>query len=234
MLKPGPVLFKGEMVREIIANRKTQTRRVLKNLKIYLPKPVRSELPFFISGSGLEARAGIHVAHLNPHGAVFVKIGDQSLGIKPGEFEWHSPYGRVGSRLYVRETWRTEENYSSLIDGIRFRADDSFLQIENTREAAELWMDAYDNGRHGEKWRPSIFMPTWASRLTLEITNIRVERVQAISSDDAQAEGVDLGTWGSWPTAFAELWDSINSKRGFSWKSNPWVWVYDFRKVEKS
>ncbi|MFZ5833601.1 MAG: hypothetical protein ACOY3P_26230, partial [Planctomycetota bacterium] len=86
----------------------------------------------------------------------------------------------------------------------------------------------------GYRWRPSIHMPRWASRITLEITSIRVERVQAISNIDAKEEGfVDSALvfkeGGSTARdAFARLWDSINAKRGYGWDKNPWVWVVAF------
>ena len=89
------------------------------------------------------------------------------------------------------------------------------------------------------RWRPSIFMPRWASRLTLEITGVRVEQVQDTSDEDAYVEGITeeqaIEHWYDGPQpalAFAELWDSINAKRGYGWDSNPWVWVVEFRKLD--
>jgi hypothetical protein len=85
-------------------------------------------------------------------------------------------------------------------------------------------------------WKPSIFMPRWASRITLEITNIRVERLQEITEEDAKAEGIENPFFASdryWPTfkdRFETLWDSINGKT-YPWSSNPWVWVIEFKKV---
>jgi hypothetical protein len=87
----------------------------------------------------------------------------------------------------------------------------------------------------GGNWRPSIFMPRYFSRLTLEITNIRVERLQEISEVDAIAEGVQCDP--TFPaaltnrTAFGKGWDTLNAKRGYSWDSNPWVWVIEFDKI---
>ena len=109
---------------------------------------------------------------------------------------------------------------------------------------------AHRHGTHVAPWRPSIHMPRWASRITLEITDIRVERLQEISEDDAKAEGVepwvigdgwreyglppDVEAAGTHPLrsardSFASLWESINGPG--SWKANPWVWVIEFRRV---
>lgn len=88
------------------------------------------------------------------------------------------------------------------------------------------------------RWRPSIHMQKWACRIWLEVTGVRVERVQAITEDDARAEGLDSfhPTWHegfceSYREQFATLWDSLNAKRGYGWDTNPWVWVIDFKVV---
>ena len=81
-------------------------------------------------------------------------------------------------------------------------------------------------------WRPSIFMPRWASRILLEITGVRVERVQDIALNDAKAEGVDMYS-AQFPVEFKGLWDSLNAKRGYGWDVNPWVWVVEFKRVEE-
>lgn len=88
----------------------------------------------------------------------------------------------------------------------------------------------------GRKWKPSIHMPRWASRINLEITDIRVERLQEINEEDAKHEGVkriNAGDFGmeTWSSAFRNLWDSINSKRGYGWDTNPWVWVIEFKRI---
>jgi len=139
-----------------------------------------------------------------------------------------------GDHLWVRETWRAEELEGGL-DGIRYRADGEFRAIQNTRAASDKWMDA---ARTGDPWRPSIFMPRWASRITLEVTGVRAERVQSITEADAQHEGWDMSNLPEghcydcthhardW---FSELWDSINAKRGYGWNLNPWVWMVEFK-----
>ena len=87
------------------------------------------------------------------------------------------------------------------------------------------------------KWRASIHMPRWASRITLRVTDVRIERVQDTSEDDARAEGVTLNPSpvhriSCYRLAFNLLWDSIYAERGDSWLSNPWVWVIEFERVE--
>jgi hypothetical protein len=156
-----------------------------------------------------------------------------------------TPYGALwqhgGDRMWVRETWQAEPG--------PLRPGTAIVYREDYRDDSH----GYDGEKSPEgkyrTWRPSIFMPRWASRITLEITDVRVQRLQEISEDDAQAEGVccrsDLA-WGhggvgdqmaEWAVnhghrfAFRELWDSINGKT-FPWDSNPWVWAITFKRIE--
>lgn len=133
------------------------------------------------------------------------------------------PYGKPGDRLWVKETW------SKSPDGPIYKAAVTEHGITECDDCI--------------KWKSSMFMPRWASRITLEIKGVRVERVQAISETDARAEGCDdqhiLQAHPPHeafrkPTAreaYRVLWDSINAKRGFGWDKNPWVWVMEFRKI---
>jgi len=132
-----------------------------------------------------------------------------------------SPYGVTGDLLWVRETWAQLCEADELTGkcDVAYRADD-WPEDERGPD--------YINGT----WRPSIFMPRWASRITLEVERVRVERVQDIGDDSCEAEGVSLANAsipGYLRKRFQTLWDSINSKRGFSWSYNPWVWVVYFR-----
>lgn len=189
--KVRPVLFKAEMVRAILDGRKTQTRRIVKMPPHVLRRRPPYEILFYNTGSG--QYPGGHENY----------TGDQPPGLLvrcsngyPEEATTqriYSPKGIPGDELYVRETWRAEE-LSSGLDGIRFRSDNTFVQIENSMEAGYRWVAANDNGKHGENWRPSIFMPRWASRIQLEVTGVRVERVQDITEDDARAEGFNCLT----------------------------------------
>lgn len=139
------------------------------------------------------------------------------------------PYGKPGDRLWVRETFCDRNNNGEQIKPL-YRSDGQEYQDRD--------------GRYFKpKWKPSIFMPRMYSRITLEITNVRVERLQDISNEDAKREGVesnfDEGVIYYGPLnkghadariAFSWLWNSINAKRGYSWESNPWVWVITFKK----
>lgn len=131
------------------------------------------------------------------------------------------PYGQPGDRLWVKETWadtRTECKRNPVSYRATWNADDDFDR--------------------GFNWRPSIFMPRWASRITLEITAVRVERLQEITEEDAVKEGVipcvepDVVEHPPGCVCnFRNLWNSINAKRGFGWDSSPWVWVVSFKRI---
>ena len=120
------------------------------------------------------------------------------------------PYGEAGDRLWVRETWVNHFGH------ILHRAD--------------FEPGSFEYGAKG--WKPSIHMPRAHSRLSLDITGVRVERLQDISAADKEAEGLPAAE-GYGPAAFADLWDQINAKRGYSWASNPWVWVVSFARVRE-
>lgn len=140
----------------------------------------------------------------------------------------HCQY-QPGMTLWVRETWREEKRI----------VDPAATLVHYLADDMELWKNGivlpFDWSRQKVK-RPSIHMPRWASRLTLEIVSVRVERVQDISEEDAKAEGVTTEmaarptdiSW-SYQRAFAYLWNSINTKPEYSWESNPWVWAITFR-----
>ncbi|MDD5007281.1 MAG: hypothetical protein PHC68_02625 [Syntrophorhabdaceae bacterium] len=136
---------------------------------------------------------------------------------------WNCPYGQVGERLWVREAFQLDEGS----DKIWYRAD--FTEDDARRAFTEV----------GDGWKPSIHMPRWASRITLEITGVRAERVQEISHEDAKAEGVPVRGC-AFPKkqsihidSFVDVWDSLNAKRGFGWESNPWVWAIAFKRIKR-
>lgn len=148
----------------------------------------------------------------------------------------HGRYGIPGDRLWVRETWAQFERDSQV--GIAYRASCPVDEFDYVGPAG-----TFERIRIN-RWRPSIYMPRWASRITLEVTGVRVERVRGITGADAHAEGVDIYEGGCVVQCFntqdqmavekfAALWDSINGKReGASWAANPWVWVVEFRRAD--
>lgn len=138
----------------------------------------------------------------------------------------YCPYGQPGDRLWVRETCWLYGRWE--VKGVRKNGKPSwrFVLIGKRVRFDKPGTDesmAYWGGGEGWSWRPSIHMPRWASRITLEITGVRVERLGEISESDARAEGVQS------VAEFKELWASINGPG--SWEANPWVWVVEFRRI---
>lgn len=203
--KERPILFSGPMVRAILDGRKTQTRRVIN------PQPASAGTPGYwypnvpLDGYGKKRGRNLHYAH---EGHLRKGLAEDFCRYKPGD------------RLWVREGFRYKHasHYKGADRGAQYRAngEDHYL----------LGIAAWAN----PCWQPSIHMPRWASRITLEITGVRVERLQDISQDDAGAEGVqyDHCEFDDNAHAFMALWDSINAKRA-PWSSNPWVWVVEFK-----
>lgn len=140
---------------------------------------------------------------------------------QPELIQWR----RIGGRLWVRETWATDK----LLDHLPPRV----LEGAGT---LPFWYLA-DSDQHSiiqqGKWRPSIFMPRWASRITLEVIGVKVERVQEIRDTDVNREGIEQISIINAIPKFHKLWDSLNAKRGYSWKKNPWCWVISFKKEQK-
>lgn len=160
------------------------------------------------------------------------------------------PFGQVGNRIWVREAFQGPLVSEELLEEYRAYPE-KFENPEYCEYAADggprpEYCDLDDNLRHG--WRPSIHMPRWASRLTLEITGVRVERLNGISETDAEAEGIDMEAlfdaqdcydciadhnMTGRPTvtgAFKYLWESIYGD--YTWRANPWVWVIEFKRIE--
>lgn len=245
--KERPILFSGQMVTAILAGQKTQTRRVIK-------------------GQALE--------RLAPDMFMREFVADPENGL--------CPYGQPGDRLWVREAWRIVNWNEDGDWGIRYEADGDHHVFEPTADqltedqGERYWIECSDDMEAAGfatnedtfqfEWqradepepetptrlRPSIHMPRWASRLTLEVVSVRVERLQAITVADVVAEGIDLDGEHAddflnaehaqagglsipcdhpevYP--FVRLWDSINAKRGHAWADNPWVWVVEFKVV---
>lgn len=215
-MKTRPILFSAPMVRALLGDRKTMTRRLVN------PQP---DFPDFAD----------RVVWSDEHGFAGLEIQD-ARGITRGTWGTSCPYGAPGDRLWVRETWQSLQKFDVLPPNKVPVGSD--IQYPATWEH---WVS---------KRRPSIHMCQWMSRITLEVIGVRVERLQAITSEDVFAEGTP-GAWvqgSTWdggryhrnsnypahphlPTYFFRLlWESINGKG--SWDANPWVWVVEFRRVK--
>lgn len=224
-VKERPILMTPENAQKCRDGRKTMTRRL----------------------------NGLDEINENPESwdCTLLDIGDaiflQRPRIPQGHRQIKCPYGTVGDRLWVREAWRMSGEYAD-VSTTKIQPEDAWLYVDHLRYRGENHSEGVD------KWRSSMMMPRWACRTWLEITDIRVERLQEITEEDAKAEGAafvcelcgqDLDTvhgaevhWAcddpdceraSYREGFRRLWESINGPG--SWDLNPWVWVIGFQKV---
>ena len=179
-MKERPMLMSGPMVRAILEERKSQTRRIVKDTGFY----------------AIEERF---------HGKETAERERKNLSTQ-------CKYGQPSDRLWVKETFQAHPIYGSTVYRADWKTSSNPVEDEN-------W-----------PWRPSIFMPRRLSRITLEIIDVRVERLQDISDDDAKAEGIEWGRHVP-KLSYRTLWDSLNAKRGFGWDTNPWVWALTFKRI---
>lgn len=233
MSKERPILFSAPMVRAILSGAKHQTRRLVKHPNVV-------DIDAWADAGGGLWEMGVHEA-----------------GSTAGMGKLRCPYGAPGDRLWVRETWAPCE--APILRGHIQYAADGAVMVEQREDGAGRWMGRSghtmgisDGNLTGQwvarptRWRPSIHMPRWASRIDLEVTAVRVERLQAITEADAKAEGVDcaqelMGRVRWWDylhedhrastavESFRTLWSSINGPE--SWSANPFCWVVEFRRV---
>lgn len=212
-VRTRPVLFSGPMVRAILDGRKTQTRRAVK------PQP-----PADAEKVGANSYEG-------PEGPAWFWWKGEGEGLKfwppttrDGVKSIHCPYGQAGDRLWVRETWQSVSP-GPLRDwpGI---GDQRPRKVSHLNRSCVTIYRADGEMPGDERWQPSIHMPREASRLLLDVVNVRVERLHDISEADAIAEGCDSAD------GFRELWRSINGDG--AWDANPWVWVVVFRQVPEA
>jgi hypothetical protein len=218
-MKDRGMIFNAEMVRALLNGNKTQTRRPLKNQPI-IDMPL-SKGPM-------------------------IRIGSAKYeSFNPMRMIRRCPFGQVGDRIWVRETWMPDAprngewpDYEFYGGGMRPL---SLIPNEYRNHHNCIYRASWDDELTG--WKPSIHMPRWASRITLEITDVRVERLQDISASDAISEGLthidyegdSWGFSGGNPTgygsatgAYQALWNSLYG----NWNDNPWVWAIRFKKVE--
>ena len=213
-MKERGMIFNGEMVRAILDGRKTQTRRIIKDCTVG-----RDQI------------------------SKFIQIEKKFIGCYPEDvpelIRECCPYGIPGDRIWVREAFRVHSRATDVATLV-YKASERNSWTEQTHRVP---VAVCNKPATPEKWTPSLHMPRWASRILLEITDVRVERLNAISQEDAQAEGMELTGWRptySDPDSggevltpydnFAQLWASIYGDE--SWNSNPWVWVIEFKRVE--
>ena len=220
-MKERPIIMGAESVRAILEGHKTQSRRVINPQPKFIGAP---NVPF--------------------------KTDDtNSKGII------NCPYGRVGDRLWVRETWKPGAWRNDGRVAIDYMASPELTHTpwaymgEQASRFIHKWLAEveksglvpneqgryeWEPGKSPLKWKSPMFMPRWASRITLEITDVRVERLQDITEEDARAEGTTspLRYVGALRHKYKHLWDKLNAKRGYPWESNPWVWVVSFKVVK--
>lgn len=223
-----PILMSGAMVRATLADIKTETRRAMN------PQPV--------PGGGWDWSCPIPKKFKCTPGSTIYWADGTAPGTATTRF--YCPYGKPGDRLWVREAWRVAGS------GAGLRVPELSDAWQN-----ELRYRADHDDSYIDTFSPSIHMPRWASRILLELTDIRVERLQDISEESAIAEGVGFGFQmnAGWPDyryikngvcgltqdsarmSYSTLWDTINAKRAggkYRWDANPWVWVLKFKRLK--
>lgn len=222
-MKERGIIFNADMVRAILDGRKTQTRRIVKSA------PTTHNFHGWIMSSTCA----------KDEGKACWAIGNSPLLKDP--IRLNCPLGKIGDRLWVRETWMPDAPRDGTWSDVEFYGcKNSPLSMipERYRSPGHCIYRAAWKGHELIGWTPSIHMPRWASRILLEITSVRVERLQSISEEDAKAEGFDnsqsdaansIGWFEKPIRAFRRAWENIYGADG--WDSNPWVWVIEFRRV---
>ncbi|EOX3911690.1 hypothetical protein D9H19_02985 [Escherichia coli] len=202
-MKERGMIFNDAMVRAILEGRKTQTRRPVKNV---------GADNYLVISKPTKKRNGvyIHVMDAPKHGLC--------------------PFGNVGDRIWVRETfnafWLDNDVIQEIKNGVSLAS-----------ELCDYKADYSDCSNLAEGWTPSIHMPRWASRILLEITDVRVERLHDMSEADAKAEGASPATYKITPpeavyrVGFGDIWRGIYGQE--NWLSNPWVWVIEFKRIQE-
>jgi hypothetical protein len=242
--KERPILFNGAMVRAILDGRKTVTRRLVKGGQIPTLDPSATVAGMRWSAIGQRHPRYGYCVFGETEEACALELGEHGV----------SPFGQPGDRLWVRETFALLGNE----DGVGIDWNDNMVRGDE-RNAARIyrascpvgdyglrqipdkayWKPDTDDMQYEGTWRPSIHMPRWASRIQLEITAVRVERLQDITYEQAAAEGIhrhnrmwsatdEGGACHKYPeAAFRDLWLTT----GGNWDANPWVWVVEFERV---
>lgn len=235
-MKERPILFKGRLVQAILAGKKSQTRRIVKPQPEAVPDDKRDAIRSDWWWSSAR------------HQSMILLPEEQAV------MESVCPYGQPGDRLWVRES--AALYIPTTGDTVPFKGNGDLARPEGpgldgcgqtaSSDYVILYRAGYRDPRltatEPARWCPSIHMPRWASRLTLEVAGVRVERIQSISEADILAEGCDVPTaaaltgtpWSDIPTlwyAWRAVWCHVNGQA--SWDANPWVWAITFKVVER-
>jgi len=193
-------------VRAIREGRKTQSRQIVKpQPTLFTPSPSTGCGPFY-----------------QQKGREFFMDGASAA--------MNCPYGQPGDRLWVRETWSSDFAKHYPHDCVWYAADDDRKKDITVRNGVRGIFSPENQEHVPFRWRPSIHMPRWASRITLEIVSVRAERLQDISEADALAEGITHITMNAPRIEYRWLWGNIKGSN--SWDANPWVWVPEFKVVK--
>lgn len=208
-----PILFNSEMIKAVLDGRKTMTRRVI-TVPWAKGKRVAPYEPYYVETDG-------ELSYMDEYGDYHPMIEK-------------CPYGKAGDKLFVKETFQIlNKPIGRMYHGF-YKADREVFDVELTEREHCLWCDR----KKPYMMTSGRFMYKSLARITLEITAIRVERVQDISIEDIRAEGLEITNYhgkervhACYYSRWQTLWDSINKKRGYGWDKNPWVWVVEFEVV---
>ncbi|EBX4071346.1 hypothetical protein QE63_002029 [Salmonella enterica subsp. enterica] len=206
------MIFNAEMVNAILSGRKTQTRRPIKWKQTRFTEIAERD-----------------------DGSLWPWAEDCERG---GDIWFACPYGEIGDRIWVRETWQVIHDHIDESSHVEYRTYAPSIPKEKDRYWRTVYAEHFgDESREdrGFPWRPAIHMPRWASRILLEITDVRVERLRDLSEEDAKSEGIIPSAGGVLPgweyrINFRDLWMDIYGTD--NWEANPWVWVIEFKRVE--
>ncbi|ECS6813164.1 TPA: hypothetical protein R4A86_003325 [Salmonella enterica subsp. enterica serovar Javiana] len=211
-MKERGMIFNAEMVNAILSGRKTQTRRPIKWKQTRFTEIAERD-----------------------DGSLWPWAEDCERG---GDIWFACPYGEIGDRIWVRETWQVIHDHIDESSHVEDRTYAPSIPKEKDRYWHAVYAEHFgDESREdrGFPWRPAIHMPRWASRILLEITDVRVERLRDLSEEDAKSEGIIPSAGGVLPgweyrINFRDLWMDIYGTD--NWEANPWVWVIEFKRVE--
>ncbi|EEA8681512.1 hypothetical protein AH845_004831 [Salmonella enterica subsp. enterica] len=211
-MKERGMIFNAEMVNAILSGRKTQTRRPIKWKQTRFTEIAERD-----------------------DGSLWPWAEDCERG---GDIWFACPYGEIGDRIWVRETWQVIHDHIDEPSHVEDRTYAPSIPKEKDRYWHTVYAEHFGDESREERgfpWRPAIHMPRWASRILLEITDVRVERLRDLSEEDAKSEGIIPSAGGVLPgweyrINFRDLWMDIYGTD--NWEANPWVWVIEFKRVE--